>query len=293
MAKSLPDLVSSVMSVGYISQTSSDISSFEKNINKTYLIGNELPLEKKIDKTAEIISGIASKLDKIDSAYTAGFDFNLEKYFETGDVPSLFEHSFRTKKGPNTPNFKIIDAASVFKEIAKSDGEATIGINCDFFVPEFRDAEQYFLEYFKAFHNAHPYTEATRKWNEYSPGQKVDVVKHGNKLLRVSNEGVVDCEEWIRIFENQVKPEMEKKIERTREVILAVYNKFLSEKTINFLSYSSVFNEHMKSSISRNLKEFIEKMPDLLDIELFGKLGNYPTLTLSRNFEYKAGIQKP
>ncbi|MCX6819007.1 MAG: hypothetical protein NT129_03335 [Candidatus Aenigmarchaeota archaeon] len=292
MAKSLPELINSFSNVGFIHMTTSVSDLVEKNINKAYLVQNDLPPEKKIEKVAEIVLDMSSKLDKIDSVYTAGFDFNLEKYFETGDVSSLFEHSFRTKKGPNMPNFIIMDAASLFKQIAKSDGEATIGINCDFFVPEFREAEKYFQEYFRAFHNAFPYTTAREKWNQYSPNQKVDVIKYGDKILKITNDEVIDCNEWVKLFEKEIKPEMEKKIEKARQVILCVYNKCLSEKAIHFLIYSSVVDNHKKSSIRRDYKstseEFLRHPPNLFDAEIFDKVSNYPSLTISRTFEYEA-----
>jgi len=270
MAKSLPELMGFVRDARLLLLIYSDTTNFEDKVNKEYLVESNLPKEEEIDRIGEIVSNLASKLDKIHSVYT-GTDFNLPEYFKVPKGLSLFEHGYTEKE----MGYKV-----------------RIGINCDLFVPEFRDAERYFPEYFTAFHNAYPNDITISRWNQPFPDDKVEIVERDGKILKITKDETIDCEEWKRKFNEEVGPEMERRIGKATDIILEVYKKLYDNHVLHFLMYSSVMDVQRRSSSRHDFQgtfeEFLRELPNLFDNNLYDYVSKYPTLTLSRSFEYES-----
>lgn len=286
MLKSLPQLASSYLNVQHIWPSSSEdeifhednpnspnspnspnnLNSYQGIIFSIYYVDPNISEEEKLNRFVAAEVSLSQKLADLPMFYSERL--SLPAYFGFGPYSSSSQSS-------------IFRAYSSIFEHQVKDKTITVKIYADLLVNEFRDAEKYWREHFlPAYHYAFPNPSIIERY-----GNRIKIVKEGNATFIVSQDGRVNCMEWKSRFLDDIAPEMKRKLETARSVIVKVTSRLLESGELMFFAYCCALEEHRKCSLRHDLLRTSQEA--FFDKALFDQLSEYPTLTLSKTFEVR------
>lgn len=268
MATTLPALVGNYLNTHHMWLIHADSDLYDgAKLPEEYFIAPELPFEAKIERCAEVVSLLARRLAVVDEQF-----------------PRLDIHSFKPHRYFGFPQ----ELGSLFSCIQHEGRELYIKVDPDLLVPEFREAEGYWVkEYFPAFHRAYPNEVVLEKTRRFL-GSRVRVVEEGGEKFMLSEDGREKCSDWEDRLLKEIGPEMKRRLAAATEVLQGCTARLFERNDLNFISQSCTLDEQWRQSLRRDfhgtLEEFMAALPNLYDRELFKKLEEYPTLAMERSF---------
>lgn len=289
MLKSLPQLASSYLNVQNIYPSNlaeqlpyeENSSSYSDIVLAGYYMSPNMPESDRVNRLVDAEINLAQKLADLPFFYSERL--NLSAYFGFGFYSNH----------PSTLNSINLRGHSNLFEHHVKDKAITVKIYADLLTSELRESEKYWREHFLlAYHYAFPNPSIIEKY-----GYQLKIVKDGNSTFIVGQDKRVNCMEWRSRFLDDIAPEMKRKLEFARSMIVKITNKLLESGEIMFFAHCCALEEHKKCSIRSGLGSGSRSnlqgnsQDAFFDKVLFDQLSEYPTLTLSKTFEVRKIFQ--